>query len=149
MDRVLDAARREFPDADFTHTGGMWRATIGAGTFDAPSVAELCAELRREVPKYAMEQLRRALAERDIRTLDSDVITTDNGHCTLSLAPGLLVWSIPRLFRWFYDGARVLHSSAAPAGAADLLAALFKENPQLRHERERLDAFTKPGALPV
>ncbi|MFI7048973.1 hypothetical protein [Streptosporangium sandarakinum] len=94
--------------------------------------------------------LRRALAEKGIRTEDADVMVTTSGHPTLSLAPGLLVWSIPRLFRWFTAGGMVLHSSADPTGAADLLAALFDQDPRLRQQREYLQTLLEPsGGLPI
>ncbi|WP_326829117.1 hypothetical protein OIE13_31545 [Streptosporangium sp. NBC_01810] len=150
MDRVLDTARREFPGIGFARLDGQWQATVNAEVFNAGSVAALCAKLRRELPKLAMEQLCRALAERDIPTRDSDVMTTAGGHYMLSLAPGLLVWSVPKMFRWFSAGRMVLHSSADPAGTADLLVELFDRQPWLRYRREYLEALMEPAeASPI
>ncbi|MFI6458388.1 hypothetical protein ACIBF6_43425 [Streptosporangium amethystogenes] len=150
MDRVLDTARREFPGVDFARVDGRWQATVNAEVFSAGSLAELCEKLRRELPKLAMEQLCRALAERSIPTRDSDVTRTAGGHYVLSLAPGLLAWSVPKMFRWFNTGRMVLHPSADPAGAADLLVGLFERQPWLRYRREYLEALMEPAeASPI
>ncbi|MFF5246110.1 hypothetical protein ACFY3V_17660 [Streptosporangium sp. NPDC000095] len=150
MDRVLDTARREFPGVDFARVDGRWQATVNAEVFGTRSLAELCAKLRRGLPKLAMEQLCRALAERGIPTRDSDVMKTAGGHYVLSLAPGLLVWSVPKMFRWFNTGRMVLYPSADPAGAADLLVELFDRQPWLRHQRECLEALMEPAdASPI
>ncbi|MEU8203395.1 hypothetical protein [Streptosporangium sp. NPDC049046] len=142
---VLDPARREFPGVDFVRVDGRWQTTVNAEVFSAGSVAELCGKLRRKLPKLAMEQLCRALAGRGTPTRDSDVMRTAGGHYVLSLAPGLLVWSVPKMFRWFNTGRMVLYPSADPAGAADLLVELFDRQPWLRQERERLEALIRPG----
>ncbi|MEU9836312.1 hypothetical protein AB0D67_32655 [Streptosporangium sp. NPDC048047] len=77
-------------------------------------------------------------------------MVTADGRPTLSLAPGLLVWSVPMLFLWFTAGGMVLHSSADPTGAADLLAALFDQDPRLRQQREYLQMLLEPsGGLPI
>ncbi|GAA3423576.1 hypothetical protein ACWDTT_25780 [Streptosporangium sandarakinum] len=99
---------------------------------------------------HHMALLRRALAEKGISTVGSDVMTTAGGHCTLSLAPGLIVRSVPHVFRWFGDGGMVRHPSSDPEGAAGLLVELFDRNPSLRRQREYLEALAEPaGASPV
>ncbi|WP_433362491.1 hypothetical protein [Streptosporangium sp. CA-115845] len=101
-------------------------------------------------PAHAVRLLRQALHGRGVATLDGDVMRTAGGHYTLSLAPGLLVWSVPDVFRWFSAGDMVRHPSVDPAGAADLLAELFDRQPWLRHQREYLEALMEPaGASPV
>ncbi|WP_440072307.1 hypothetical protein [Streptosporangium sp. OZ121] len=75
---------------------------------------------------------------------------TAGGHYVLSLAPGLLVWSVPSTFRWFSAGCMILHPSADPTGAADLLVELFDRQPWLRYQRECLEALMEPAeASPV
>ncbi|MEU9836565.1 hypothetical protein AB0D67_33945 [Streptosporangium sp. NPDC048047] len=101
-------------------------------------------------PADAMRLLRQALHGHGVATPDGDVMRTSGGHYTLSLAPGLLVWSVPDAFRWFDGGGMVRHPSTDPEGAAGLLAKLFGRNSSLRRQREYLDTLTKPaGAAPV
>ncbi|WP_030918526.1 hypothetical protein [Streptosporangium amethystogenes] len=95
-------------------------------------------------PAHAVQLLRQALHGRGVATLDGDVMRTAGGHYVLSLAPGLLIWSVPKMFRWFNSGRMVLHPSADPTGAADLLVGLFERQPWLRYRREYLEALMEP-----
>ncbi|MFC3983438.1 hypothetical protein [Streptosporangium jomthongense] len=46
MARVLDQARREFPNVRFSLNGATWTAAVGSGALTATSVSRLLAQLR-------------------------------------------------------------------------------------------------------
>ncbi|GIH76115.1 hypothetical protein [Planobispora longispora] len=75
-------------------------------------------------PDTALTELRTALAQRGITTVDSDVVETRAGYATLSLTRGLLIWCGPEMFRWpDVTGSRwEFHPVEDPAGAALRLA---------------------------
>ncbi len=77
----------------------------------------------------AIEALRRELKAVEIPTEDRDVFRLNSGNPMLSLAPGLVVWTgLLRVYRWAGQEQRwQLHPANDPAGAARLIAPLYRE----------------------
>ncbi|WP_406313334.1 hypothetical protein OHA77_33545 [Streptosporangium sp. NBC_01639] len=83
-----------------------------------------------------MQLLRQALSDRDIPTLDTDVMVMRSGHPTLSIAQGVLVWCGPERFRWPSEtGLWSWHPVCDPEGAAVRLAAQLDKDPVLQLRR--------------
>ncbi|MFF3671590.1 hypothetical protein [Microtetraspora malaysiensis] len=77
----------------------------------------------------AIENLRRELKAVEIPTEDRDVFRMNSGNPMLSLAPGLVIWTgLMRVYRWAgLDGCWQLHSASDPAGAARLIAPMYRD----------------------
>jgi hypothetical protein len=74
----------------------------------------------------ALRDLRAALAEQGMPTLDLDARGVDSGYPAVKLPSVVLVWRGPEWFRWFDTSARIWrwHPIGDPIGAARHLVAL-------------------------